>query len=239
MALIAFIVGAGAPWPAAAQSLQPFSVVYELSRSVAKAEVAQSLRRGAAENEFVYDSRAQAKGFIALMFPQTPTQASRFLLTEQGIRPLEFTLEDGTNKNEHDASIEFDWAASRARTTYGEKSVDFEIEAGTLDPLTVYVAVMRDLGNGVDAPSYTVVERGRLRSYAFHKQDEERIETQAGVFGTVRYRLDRSRSKHVTVSWFAPSLGFLPVRMEQWRNGKLKTTMELVSVDGLGTTPNP
>ncbi len=216
-----------------AERVQPFSVKYEIARSLAKGEVEQTLRQGADSNEFIYDSRLRGKGIVAVVFPQTPTQTSRFRLTEQGIQPIEFTLDDGTRRAEHDGAIAFDWKTKKAQTHYGSKAAELDIEVGTLDPLTVYVAVMQDLGRGVDSPHYTVVERSDLRRYAFHRQAEEEVDTPAGTFTTVKYRLERSRSKSITYNWFAPELNFLPVRVEQWRNGKLKTTMQLTSVEGL------
>jgi len=54
--------------------------------------------------------------------------------------------------------------------------------------------------------------------------------------GTVATRVltqQRTGSSRVTSLWVAPELRFLPVRIEQRRDGEVQTTFELINVDGL------
>ena len=47
----------------------------------------------------------------------------------------------------------------------------------------------------------------------------------------------RAGSSRATWLWVAPELRFLPVRIEQRRDGEVQTAFELISVSGLTATP--
>ena len=63
------------------------------------------------------------------------------------------------------------------------------------------------------------------------------ITTRVGSVATRILTQQRAGSSRVNWLWVAPELRFLPVRMEQRRDGEVQTAFELVSVDGLAANP--
>lgn len=96
-----------------------------------------------------------------------------------------------------------------------------------LDRMTEQLAVMRDLADGgIDEP-YRIVERNELRTIRYEKLGEERVETGAGVFDTVKYRRRREGSRRSSVIWFAPELQYFPVQIEQYKEDDRQATARL------------
>jgi hypothetical protein len=61
----------------------------------------------------------------------------------------------------------------------------------------------------------------------------ETLATGVGSLETRRYIQHREGSSRSTWLWVAPSLGYLPVRVEQRRNDEVQTSFLLTGVDGI------
>ena len=59
------------------------------------------------------------------------------------------------------------------------------------------------------------------------------MQTGSGSVATRILTQQRAGSSRVTWLWVAPELRFLPVRIEQRRDGEVQTAFELLSVSGL------
>ena len=62
------------------------------------------------------------------------------------------------------------------------------------------------------------------------REGAARIHTALGELDTVIWSSSRPDSDRVTRMWYAPSLGYLPVRAEQMRSGKLQVRMLIRSL---------
>jgi hypothetical protein len=184
----------------------------------------------AADGQFVYASRANARGLFRAFFSEEITQTSWFTLVNGGVRPVRYRADDGTDATGRDIAIEFDWAGGRASGTAEEKAVDVALEAGTQDAMSIQMALMRDLLNGTKPTSYRMLDKDRIKEYSYAYEGEARLQTVLGELDTVIYRAQRVGSKRVTRTWYAPSLGYVAVRGEQLREGKLEWRMEIRSL---------
>jgi hypothetical protein len=240
LALAILLILVQAPRAASAdEPLSPFSARYLINYSIASAEMSVGLSPADTPDEYLYESNTVAKGAARLVIRRAAMQSTRFRYHDDGLRPLSFTLTDGTSNGEHNVDIKFDWDASKAIYTSPELNRDLELAPGTLDLLTVQIAVMRDLERGADKLSYTVVEEGELVQYEYVNQGEETVTVGAGEFEALKYELRREGSRRILMHWFAPSLGHFPVRMEQFKPKKSGEgwesvfVTELISSEGL------
>jgi hypothetical protein len=184
----------------------------------------------AADGQFVYASRANARGLFRAFFSEEITQTSWFSLANGGVRPTRYRGDDGTDSAERDIAFDFDWAKGRASGTAEEKAVDVALEPGTQDPMSIQIAQMRDLLSGEKTSAYRMLDKHNIKEYSYAYEGEARVQTAVGEVDTVIYRSQRVGSKRVTRTWYAPALGYVAVRAEQMREGKREWLMQILSL---------
>ena len=72
-----------------------------------------------------------------------------------------------------------------------------------------------------------MIDSDNIRQTEVRVERRESVTTPAGSFETLVYTNSRPGGQRVTRMWLAPSLQYLPVRMEQLRRGKLAFSMQL------------
>lgn len=186
---------------------------------------------------YVFISSARARGILRLLRPDPAVDRSEFTFVDGRIVPLSFHYEDGSRKGEDNFSVTFDGAAGEVRIAgpAGSRTVPFE--DGLLDRGTLQVALMRDLGACRLPGPYRYVDDNGIGEYAYERLDDLATETGIGTLHTVRFSQKSEGSSRETILWLAPELGYLPVRIEQFRNGELGTSFELEDVDELERRP--
>src|SRR5262249_3927169 len=110
------------------------------------------------------------------------------------------------------------------------KPVKVRVEPGTQDDLSVQLQVMRDLQMKRKPSAYLLFDKNQTKKYEYTSEGTARIDTALGPLDTVIYTAHRSGSPRVTRSWFAPSLGYLAVKAEQFRKDQSEWSMEIHSL---------
>jgi hypothetical protein len=223
---------AGATEPVTpAEPLKPFIARYGIVWRGFNAGTTELELSRAADGEFIYASRANARGLFRAVFSEEITQTSWFTLVNGDVRPVRYRADDGTDDTDRDISVDFDWVSGRAGGTAENKAVEVALESGTQDAMSIQMALMRDLLNGKKPTAYRMLDKDRIKEYSYTYEGEARLKTILGELDTVIYRSQRSGSKRVTRTWYAPSLGYVAVRGEQVREGKREWLMEIRSLD--------
>lgn len=100
-----------------------------------------------------------------------------------------------------------------------------------LDPLSLNLQVMWDLQRGRVPGEYRLVDETELKSYQIKNEGEETLETPLGKLRAARISQSKPGKTRITTFWFAPELHFLPVRVEQKKDGKEVLRMEVRAID--------
>ena len=222
--------GAGTPaQDAAGTRLAPFTAIYDVSwRGITAGHSELELRRGP-DGQFEYSSRHIAGGLFRIVFPHPMTQDSRFVLDGTQVRPVSYRASDGSDAPEKTVSLEFDWKSMRVRGRSEGRPVDLELQPGTQDDMSVQIALMLDLRAGHVPPSFWLINKDEVQEYQYTREGEERISTPVGEFQAIVYRSQHAGSTRATRLWLAPELGYLPLRAEQTRKGKIEFAMRIQS----------
>jgi Protein of unknown function (DUF3108) len=186
---------------------------------------------------YVFSSSARARGVLRLVRPDPAVDRSEFSLVDDRIVPSMFRYEDGSRKGEDNFSVVFDSAASEVRVNSAAGTQTLPLEAGLLDRGAVQVALMRDLSACRLPGPYRYVDDDGIGEYRFERVDDLAAETGIGTLDTIRFSQQREGSSRKTIFWLAPELAFLPVRIDQFRNGELRTSFTLDEVEGLERKP--
>jgi hypothetical protein len=187
------------------------------------------------ENRGIYEfsSRTQVKGFLKLARPNPAIERSEFRIVDGRVQPLEFWYEDGSRKGEDNSHIVFEWDRNVAVVESGGGRREVALQPGALDRGSVQVAVMRDLAMTGKTARYWLTDEDSTQAYEYTDHGEATTATGIGQLATKSLMQQREGSSRSTWLWVAPELRFVPVYVEQRRDGEVRTAFTLQSVDGL------
>ena len=222
--LVAALAGA----PAGADELRPFQASYDwiwhgMTVAVSKLQLEQQ------DHKWVYRSRSEPRG-LGRMFSERPVSESVLEVTPEGVRPLSYTADDGTASTKRDADIQYDWQNKRITGVNEDAKVDMPIPPDIQDDLSVQIALMVALMRGHSADKFSLLSGATVREYHYTRDGEETLSTPLGTVATIIYRSEKQYSPRVTRFWCAPSLGYIPLKVEQKRDKDIEWTMQVQSV---------
>ncbi|HEV7610851.1 MAG TPA: DUF3108 domain-containing protein [Steroidobacteraceae bacterium] len=220
------VSGTAQPASGADAAGAPFSAHYQADwKNINVGTSDLELKQDAASGNYVYTWKITARGVFRLYRAEV-TQQSWISIVAGHVRPEKYRAEDGASA----VSIDFDWNSRRARGTSENKPVDLELKDGTQDVMSIQVEVMLDLKNGNLPKTFQIVDKDELKEFIYSQEGDARISTDLGELDTVIVASRRAGNNRLLRMWFAPSLGFIPVRAERTRDGKLEFAMRIKSL---------
>jgi hypothetical protein len=199
-----------------------YSVVY---RGIRAGTIDFVLRK--ANGGYVYESIAHPRGLARVVVNDKVREASEFNVHNGAIKPRYYELDDGSKDTDEDTRLTFDWDAQRARGTHEDQPIEVPLSDGVQDRMSAQIVVMQLLAAGKQPDKLAFIDRDALKEYTYVRVREEKLKTTIGEIDTVVYSSSRLGSNRVSRLWYAPSLGFAPVRGEQERKGKIETVFEI------------
>jgi hypothetical protein len=169
-----------------------------------------------------YETRANPSFLARLAVNPASRERGEFRLGANGVQPLRYALDDGTKDTAKDTRLEYDWTRGRVTGTARGEPVDLPLEPGTQDALSIRAAVLADLASGREPGEYRMIDGHDLKTYVYRREGTQRLKTALGELDTVIYtsrRKDADERARSWKYWYAPSQGWLPVRIEQIDKG--------------------
>ena len=161
--------------------------------------------------EYEYSSVDHAHGLFSLFVPHAITQESRFRLVDGQVQPLSFRSEGGGPPED----VRFDWTRGRVTGTAKRKQIDLKLEPGTQDPGSVQIALMMGFLAGRPPASFWMLNTDEINQFEFVRRGEATLDTPLGPLHTLLYTSHHGTARRTTYMWLAPTLDYLPVRLEQ------------------------
>jgi hypothetical protein len=214
---------------ASADELKPFDASYDwIWHNMTVAVSTLHLERQ--DDTWVYRAKSEPRG-IGRMFSERPVQESVMKVTNDGVRPISYKADDGTSATKRDSNVQYDWEHDRVTGVNEDAKIDMTpIPAGMQDDLSVQIALMVELLRGHTPDKFSLLSGNTVREYHYSRDGEETLTTPAGTIKTIIYKSEKQFSPRTTRFWCAPSLGFIPVRVEQKRKDDVEWTMQVQSV---------
>jgi hypothetical protein len=174
------------------------------------------------DGRFIYDSHAEPSALANLVIGGLVAERSVMHIDADGVRPLSWFMQDG--------ALRFAWEEGRVSGVVEGKRVELPTEEGLQDRLSIQIAVMTALLREREPGTIPMVDDSEIKHYSYSSIGFGTIKTQAGEFRTVLYESTRPGSSRTARLWHAQDLGYIPVRVEQFRKGQVETVMELIRV---------
>ena len=210
---------------------RPFTATYAVTyRGLGAGTITFTFAQDAASGRYHFETRPDPSALARLFVSRRAIERSVMEIDSQGVRPLHWTLDDGTAGKKDDGELRFDWIARRVSGEVETEPVDLPIEAGLQDRSSLQIAVSTALLRGREPGTIPLVDDNRIKHYTYALKGPERRPTKLGTLDTLMYESSRPGSSRVSRLWLAPELDFLPVRAEQIRKGRTETVMELISL---------
>ena len=211
---------------AADPGLMPFTASYELRYGSKRVGESTLTLSSTGAQFWTFESRTEPKG-LAKMLTGGIVEKSVFALDGAELKPLLFNATESRGKASQ--SVSYDWAQGIAHAERDGERADLELRPRVIDHALLQIALMLDLAGGRTLAPYQLIEKNELRSYDYERAGEETVETPAGSYRAVMVRQTRSGSSRELWFWCAPDLRYLPVRVEQRKEGKVLFRMSLTS----------
>ncbi|MGA9341982.1 MAG: DUF3108 domain-containing protein [Rhodanobacteraceae bacterium] len=122
---------------------------------------------------------------------------------------------------------DFDWKSNEVRVSEGDRTYRYPTQPGVIDRHTASLAIAADLARGARSLVYQVAVKDRIEPNHYREGAHESTTVPAGRYETIR--VDRDDRGHDATSWFARSLDWLPVQIEQTSRKGDKITLRLTS----------
>jgi hypothetical protein len=210
------------PLAVSAAELQPFSLTYAVNYSLAKGDSSLALSSNG-NGHYTLLSTTKAKGMAKLIASDPITERAEFKINSDGnVQALSYQLDDGSDKENEDISIRYNWEAGQAIVESGEGEEQKPITTDTMDQLIMQAAAIAAVQAGKETFSFRQLKPSRdIDLYEYKKVGEETLETKVGEINTIKYSRGKPGSDKLTYFWFAPEHAYAPVRLERIKKGKV------------------
>lgn len=174
-------------------------------------------------DRYVYETLIQPRGLLSVARRDRIIERSVLEMGDDRLRNVSYSYRhEGRKTNsgrERVTEMEFDWIKGEVTGEHNGREIALKLTPDTVDRSALQLAMMEKVRLGHRSFSLQVVDRRRIVSYDFTVHGPETIRTPMGVLETM-VAVRKVEERGLTVrTWFAPSLEYLPVRMEYEDDG--------------------
>jgi hypothetical protein len=222
--LIALLAGLLAA-QASANGLTPHEAEYKVKISVLGGRLTTALSNmpdGYAARHVI-----EPQGFAKIIANGTIDEQSWFAVDDAGVSPQRYRSIDQISSDKTDATVRFDRVAQQITGNVNGSDVVFPLDGDVYDRVSIQYQLMHALANGRDDREYTLYDIDELKHLDITFLGERRIDTPSGSYDAIGVQHQSKGSSRITTLWCAEALDFLPVLIEQHKDGKLRLRASL------------
>ncbi|MFT5895419.1 MAG: hypothetical protein ACI8VW_002294 [bacterium] len=216
--------------------LSPFEVEFEVGNNLITAGTA-SLLLEKKDKLWHYSLTTQPRGVFKLAGKGNISEISTFkVFTNNDVAELQPQTYRFRQDKERRRAVDamFDWDSRTIEHTYRGNNVTESFTDPILDRLTVTLLIMNALRHDFQNTELPIFDTGRIKAVEFVYTGPEKLKTRLGNIETVRV-INRSATggSRETTTWFAPSLDYLPVKIEHRKRGELVARLSLIRMKNM------
>jgi hypothetical protein len=233
LATLALCFATTTPAFAADSAIKPFHADYATLRN--GDEIGRTALDLADNGDGSWSLRSETKGTsgLAKLAGIHIVETSRFRWKDGKPEALAYDYKQEGAFKQRTRHADFDWKTNEVRVSEGGQDFRYPIAAGIIDRQAVTLAIASDLVHGANAFEYKVAVKDRIEPMHYTRGPVETLKVPAGEFKAQLMQREGeagSDRKRVARSWFAESLAWLPVQIEQTEKKGDTVTLKLVSV---------
>ncbi|MBX2884663.1 MAG: DUF3108 domain-containing protein [Granulosicoccus sp.] len=216
--------------PVNPDDIAPFEVTYEVGNNLINAGTAK-LSLTQSDGLWTYSLKTEPRGILKLAGKGHILETTTIRLEKIGetavLQPQNYLYrQDDERRRAVDAS--FDWAEGTITHTYRGEEKTEAITKPIIDRLSATLLIMNILREDFDKTVLQVFDTGRIKDVAFVNDGRETLLTPLGEIETIRVLNKNARGgSRETSTWFAPSLDYVPVKIEHRKRNQLVARLTL------------
>jgi hypothetical protein len=211
---------------------QPYVATYAATfRGIEGGNLRMELRRDEPSGHYIFETRAKPTVLASLFVSSDAFERTTLENTAEGLRPIAWEADDGRSGVKKDGKLQFNWQEHTVSGIYEGKPVSLPLPEGAGQLQTIQLAAMQKMQLGKEPGTLKMVNGDEIQEFSYARVGAETLDTKLGKLDTVIYESIRPGSNRVSRIWHAPSLGYIPVKAEQIRKGKLETVLTLVALE--------
>lgn len=218
-AILLLIPVAMTAWARAELPLTPHVAEYKIKVSILRGKLHTEVK--ATEDGYSARSVLKASGLASLFVRGDVTESSTFLVMDDGVRPLAYSSSDKISKEDKFMDFAFDWDKQHVSGTINGEKIDFDLDGRVHDRVSIQYELMLDLINDRTSDEYSLLDDDELKLLQISNIGTKQIKVPYGKFEAVGIQHRKANSDRITTLWCVEKLDYLPVLMEQHRDGKL------------------
>lgn len=222
--LLTFSAAAGA-----VQALTPHTAEYDVEISVLGGTLTTVVT--AAGPGFMANSVIKPAGLSKLVAHGAIQESSYFLTDSEGVKPEQYRSIDTLSTDDKYVSFDFDWRDKRVTGTVNKQEFQAALDGRVHDRVSIQYQLMFDLLNGGASEQYSLLDGDELKMLNVRNIGTKEVKVPFGEFEAVGIQHSKENSSRVTTLWCVKELGYLPVIIEQHRDGKLQVRAVLTDYD--------
>lgn len=211
--------------------LSAFEVEFEVGNNLINAGTA-SLLLERKDNLWHYSLTTKPRGVFKLAGKGNISEASTFKLVTNNdfteLQPQTYRFRQDKERRRAVDAV-FDWNSRTVEHTYRGNDVTDTFTDPVLDRLTVTLLIMNALRHDFQNTELPIFDTGRIKAVEFVYAGPEKLKTRLGTIETMRViNRNATGGSRETTTWFAPSLDYLPVKIEHRKRGDLVARLSLI-----------
>ena len=186
------------------------------------------------DDRIIYTSHTQPKGLLDLFSDDEVLEQSilKWNTEQQQLQLVDYQY-TRAEKPKDNQQFSITWNETHGATCSGisrNQPFTLQLDSPVWDRLSVQLALMADLTSDAEPKTdyhYTIIENAELSDYQFLFESKQTIKIGEQEYHTLKFKRPHDSGKRTTYLWLSVDSGFIPVRVEQHKKGKLHFSMEL------------
>lgn len=200
--------------------LTPHSARYDVSISVLGGILTTDVTE--AGTGFMATSMIEPTGMSRIVARGVIQESSYFLADEDGVRPTQYRSIDTLSTDDKTISLDFDWREEIVTGSINDAEFRSELDGKVHDRVSLQYELMLDLLRGKARAEYSLLDGDELKLLQVRNIGTKEVKVPYGTFTATGIQHNKKDSSRITTLWCAEELGYLPVIIEQHRDGKLR-----------------
>ena len=218
----------------AGPALTPHDAEYKIRISILGGKLQTRFRK--TESGYLAESVIEATGMSRLVAHGSIREKSWFSERDGSIVPIQYRASDTLSSDQDVVDLDFNWDANEVTGYINGKDFRAPLEGVVHDRVSLQYGLMYDLMNGGERSRYYLQDADELKPLSITRIGTRSVSVPFGKFEAIGIQHQREGSSRVTTLWCVERLGYLPVVIEQHRNGKLRLRAELTSYEPVDET---
>jgi hypothetical protein len=219
----------------AGPALTPHKARYDVGISILNGTLTAEVTEAAPG--FMANSVIQPTGMARIVARGVIQESSYFLLDSEGVQPEQYRSIDTLSSENQIVSLDFNWHNHTVKGIVNDQEFNSQLEGRVHDRLSIQYELMLDLLNGGAEEEYWMLDGDELKLLEVRNIGTREIKVPFGKFEAVGIQHNKKDSSRITTLWCAKELDYLPVVIEQHRNGKLRIRAVLTNYESTTAAP--